>query len=234
MNYLKQRRSLIILASFLAFFALVVAVPGIDLYVSGLFYQDTGFVRDQWWQKLLQDCLGWFLGISVLAVLGMYACNRWLKKTICRVDGKRVVYLLLVAIVGAGLIVNVAFKNHVGRARPRQVVEFGGDRQFTPPFVISDQCRRNCSFSSGDSAAAFFSIALAMTLSRRRRYQVAAVAFGTVVSYARVSSGAHFLSDAVTSFFVMWLLADVLYYYLVRVPEARQPVPLGAVAETAA
>ena len=103
----------------------------------------------------------------------------------------------------------------MGRARPRDVAEFGGTRQFTPPFVLTNQCRTNCSFSSGDAAGAFFSIALVTALSRRRRYMAAAVGFGVVVSFARVSAGAHFFSDTVTSFFVMLIMSDVLYYYLV-------------------
>ncbi len=41
--------------------------------------------------------------MSFVAVGLIYACNRLLKQNICNVDGRRVVYLLLVAIVGAGV-----------------------------------------------------------------------------------------------------------------------------------
>jgi lipid A 4'-phosphatase len=102
------------------------------------------------------------------------------------------------------------------------VAEFGGQRQFTPPFVISQQCDRNCSFPSGEAAAAFFSLTLARALSRRKVYFAAAVCAGAVVSLTRVAVGAHFFSDAVTSFFVMWILTDVLHHYLVLTPAERK------------
>ena len=44
---------------------------------------------------------------------------------------------------------------------------------------------------------------------------LAALAYGAVVSFSRVASGAHFLSDSVVSFFVMLICADVLHHYLI-------------------
>jgi lipid A 4'-phosphatase len=215
MNYLRLRRGRLILGSFLVFALLMLTFPGIDLYISGAFYDGKSFLKDQWWQKILQEGLGYFLGVSFSLVVAAYLCNRLLKTHICDINGRKVAYLFLVGIIGAGLIVNVAFKNNFGRARPRDVAEFGGAKQFTPPFIPTRQCRTNCSFSSGDAAGAFFSLALVTALSRRRRYLGAAVGFGILVSLGRVSAGAHFFSDTVTSFFVMLFVSDVLYHYLV-------------------
>jgi lipid A 4'-phosphatase len=228
MRYLKLKRSRLMIGSFLLFAALISAFPVVDLQISALFFDGRSFIRDQWWQNLLTDGLGWFLGLSFLSVVVMYACNRLLGGIICNIDGPRVLFLLLLGLIGAGLIVNVAFKNNVGRARPRDVAEFGGPRHFTPAFVITNQCRTNCSFSSGDAAGGFFAMGLAMALTRRRRYFVAAIAFGVVVSIGRISAGAHFFSDTVVSFFVMLITADVLFHYLVasRGQEgARELVP---------
>lgn len=221
MNYLRLRRSRAILGSFLLFALLISAFPIADVQISRVFFDGSAF-WEQWWQKPLQEGLFYFLTISFATVAAIYACNRLFKRNTCDVDGRRLVYLLLVAIIGAGLIVNFAFKNNVGRARPRDIAEFGGAKQFTPPFVVSEECRTNCSFSSGDAAGAFFSIALANALTRRRRYHVAAIAFGALVSFSRVSAGAHFFSDTVVSFFVMLVVADVLYYYLVLSQEERE------------
>jgi lipid A 4'-phosphatase len=241
MNYLRQTRSRVLLISFLLFASLAATFPALDLRISGLFYDGHSFLQNQWWQNLLKDGLGYFLGLSFVAVFVVYVRNRLLKRAQCRVNGRCVAYLLLVGIVGAGLIVNVAFKNNVGRARPRDVVEFGGDKQFTPAFVLSNQCRTNCSFSSGDSAGAFIAIALAMALTRRRRYLAAAVAFGVIVSFSRVSSGAHFFSDTVVSFFVMLICADVFRHYLLLTPaasaagiQARPALPAFALARAEA
>ena len=44
---------------------------------------------------------------------------------------------------------------------------------------------------------------------------LAGLALGILVSLSRISSGAHFFSDTVVSFFVMLIVADVLFFYLI-------------------
>lgn len=226
-SYLKQKRGRLILACFLIASLLLSQLPGIDIGISRVFF-DNGFaLKSQWWQEWLHHGTSYFLWLSMAAVVAIYVVNRLSKRTLCGVDGKKVCYLLLVLIVGAGLIVNVVLKDEFGRARPRDIEEFGGSKHFTPAFVVSQECDTNCSFSSGDAAGAFFSLALAMALSRRRAMFVAGVGFGSLVSFSRVASGAHFFSDTVVSFFVMLVVADVLYHYLLSPkPELeKSPVP---------
>ena len=225
-----MRRSRIILAAFLVFALLITAFPGVDLAISSLFYDGRTFLRDQWWQKLLQAGLGYFIPLSVISVALLYACNRLLRLNVCNVDARRVLYVVLVLAIGCGFIVNFGLKDHFHRARPRDVVEFGGTKTFTPAFQVSDQCRTNCSFSSGDAAGGFFCLALALALSRRRAAFIAGLAVGVVMSIARISSGAHFFSDTVTSFFVMLIVADVLFFYVV----ATRPVTVEIAAPAAA
>ena len=222
MSYLKQRRGWLILVGFLITSLLLSQFPGIDLQISRFFF-DKGFPQEQRWQAWFREGTSYFLWLSMAGVVAVYALNRWSKRNLYGVDGKKVCYLFLVLILGAGLIVNVALKDHFGRARPRDVEEFGGSKQFTPAFVLSRECDTNCSFSSGEGAGAFFSLALAMALSRRRAMFVAGLGLGSVVSFFRVASGAHFLSDIVVSFFVMLIVADVLYHYMF-VP-AAEPEP---------
>jgi lipid A 4'-phosphatase len=223
MDYLKLRRSRVILAAFVAFALFITTFPGIDLAISSLFFDGRTFLRDQWWQKLLQQGLGCFIPLSVICVALIYVCNRLWKLNVCNVDARRVLYVILVLAIGCGFIVNFGLKDQFHRARPRDIVEFGGTKSFSPAFQISDQCRTNCSFSSGDAAGGFFSLALALALSRRRAMFIAALAVGVVMSISRITSGAHFFSDTVTSFFVMLIVADVLYFYMV----APRPVMEG-------
>lgn len=230
MDYLKMRRSQVILASFAIFAVFVIAFPGVDLAISSLFFDGKTFLRDQWWQRLLQQGLGWFLPISVGVVALIYVCNRVWKRNICCVDARRVLYVVLVLAIGCGFIVNFGLKDHFHRARPRDVVEFGGTKLFSPAFQVSNQCRTNCSFSSGDAAGGFFSLALALALTRRRSAYVAALAVGVVMSFARISSGAHFFSDTVTSFFVMLIVADVLFFYLLAPRAATAVVSIPGTA----
>jgi len=230
MRYLKLGRTRIILVSFLSFALLVTAFPVIDLYASRIFFDGSSFLRNRWWQKLLYDGLGYFLICSLVAVVAIYVCNRLWKRNICGVDGKRVLYLFVVLILGAGLIVNLGLKDNFGRARPREIAEFGGTKQFTPAFVVSRECRTNCSFSSGDAAGAFFTLAIAMALSRRRSMFILGLALGVLVSLSRIASGAHFFSDTVVSFFVMLIVADALYYYIVLTEADRVEARLAGTA----
>jgi lipid A 4'-phosphatase len=212
MRYLKQKRAQLILAAFVLSSVLLLRFPGVDLYVSRIFYGQGFYLGEQWWTKLLNDGVGYFLAVSMTIVVSIYAFNRIAKRSIANVSGRTLLYLVFVLVLGAGLIVNTAFKDHFGRARPRDIEAFGGALQFTPAFIATTECRSNCSFSSGHGAGAFFAIALAMAFSRRRAALFAAVAYGCLVSVSRIVSGAHFLSDTVVSFFVMLLVADALYF----------------------
>jgi len=217
-----MHRSRLILACFVLASVLLAAFPAIDIGFSSVFF-DEGFPwGDQWWQPLLREATSWFLYLSMLVVVGVYVFNRWTGQSRWQIDGRKVAYLALVLMLGAGAIVNLGLKDNFGRARPRDVTEFGGTKSFTPAFVVSQECRKNCSFSSGEGAAGFFSLALAFALGRKRRILLAAIAVGVVVSFARVAAGAHFLSDVVVSFFVMLIVTDVLHFYMVLPETAGQ------------
>ena len=237
LGYLKLQRTRTILGLFLAISLLLVAFPGIDIGLSKLFFDDDFYMADRGWTKLLHASVPWFICGSLAAVAAAYVLNRQTGRLLWGIDGKRIIYLLLVLALGAGLVVNAMLKDGFGRARPKDVLEFGGTAQFTPAFVISSNCSHNCSFSSGDAAGAFFSLALVTAFWRRKRVATsAAVGFGVLVSAARIASGSHFLSDTVVSFFVMLTLTDALYYrmYLFE-PEAfvaepaLLPVPVALI-----
>jgi lipid A 4'-phosphatase len=221
MHYLKLKRSQILLACFVAFSLLLMRFPEIDLYISKLFFNRDFHLASQWWTTLMHESMGYLLCLSMLTVLALYLYNKLWKRRVCGVDGKVVAYLLLVLMIGAGLIVNLMLKDNFGRARPRDVVEFGGTKLYTPPFVVSSACGKNCSFSSGEAAAGFFALALARALSRRRTWLLIGFGFGALASFCRVASGAHFFSDTVVSFFVMVTVADVLYFYLISAERER-------------
>jgi lipid A 4'-phosphatase len=137
MEYLKLRRSQVILASFLAFAVLAIAFPAIDIAISRLFFDGKTFLKDQWWQKLLQDGLGYFFVLAMLAVLSIYAFNRLLNLNLFGVCGRKVLFLLLVLVIRPRPHRQLTFKDHFGRARPRDVVEFGGSKHFSPAFTVA-------------------------------------------------------------------------------------------------
>lgn len=203
----RQRVSLRAASAFLLFSGalalLFVLVPGIDLAFSGLFYEvGAGFTQNgALWERVLYESIDWIVGAAVVGSVCVLVVGLFRPGPIGR-RGRVAALLLIVIALGPGLVVNGILKEHWGRARPRDVTEFGGDRRFTPAFVISDQCERNCSFTAGHPSAGFALAALGYAyVSRRRRWQVlaAATGFGLLVGLARVAAGGHFLSNVLFS-----------------------------------
>lgn len=214
MSYLKTQRARTLLLCFLLSSLVLVWFPGIDLFISRLFFDEGFYLSSQRWPKALHNAVPIAIVVSMSSVVVIYVFNVVFRRDVCGVNGKKVLYLILVLAIGAGLIVNATLKDNFGRARPRDTQEFGGARQFSPAFTITDGCERNCSFSSGDAAGAFFTLSVVLMLSRRRAVAAAAIGFGAAVSFARVAIGAHYFSDTVVSLFVMLIVSDAIHHYL--------------------
>jgi lipid A 4'-phosphatase len=166
-------------------------------------------LKDQW----LIETLYWFFRyvqwlFIVPAVLGLVYGYFKPVSSVSR-QRKRLVYVLVAILLGPGLIVHTLFKDQWGRARPRNLIEFGGDKIHTPAFVISDQCERNCSFVSGHAAIAFFFVVFGFV--GRKRWLWPGLAIGVAGAIGRVIQGGHFFSDVMFAgffvYFTCWLLA---------------------------
>ena len=137
----------------------------------------------------------------------------FLKAVAHSVSTSKLVYLSLCMALGPGLVVNTIFKNEWGRARPHQIVEFGGTEHFTPVWVISNQCLKNCSFVSGHAAIGYYLFAfafLAVPPLRRRLFGLS-IALGLGVGMVRVIQGDHFLSDVILPGFFVFAVCAALY-----------------------
>jgi lipid A 4'-phosphatase len=111
-----------------------------------------------------------------------------------------------------------ALKDLTLRARPFHVTEFAGDRRFTPALQIADQCDDNCAFVSGHTSDGFFLVTLMLIDRRRRWWWVAGGTLaGMLIGFARVSVGAHWLSDVLWAFPVT-LIGSWLAWYIVGRP----------------
>jgi lipid A 4'-phosphatase len=179
---------------------LFVLAPEIDLAAARLLYvEDKGFVLADTpfsvaWGKATHALAK---AIIVLLSAGL-VLTLFRKRPVLGLDGRRFLFLLLCFGIATGIVAGAIFKENWGRARPSQVTEFAGTKQFTRAFAIADQCATNCSFVSGDASFAFATIAFAVLASRRRRlFVAAALAFGLAVGAMRMSTGSHFLSDVV-------------------------------------
>jgi lipid A 4'-phosphatase len=201
--------------------ALFWAVPGLDLAVSGWFYDGAGFpVRSTRWIEAIRLTLYAAEDAAAVVTLGLALLTVWRGITVVRLAARDWFYAFGVFAVGPGLVVNGILKRFWGRARPSAVVEFGGTAQFTPPWQISDQCERNCSFVSGEmSGAVAVAILLLMVAAANRAalgrpvYRAAVFAIAAVplfTAWQRVAAGQHFLSDVVLGGLIVVLIAALL------------------------
>ena len=186
--------------------------PQADLAITGFFYTDgEGFLQHgAAWERFFYRSVPVVLILLYTGALLLWIYNRFMHRNLLAFNGKKLLYMLLVAGIGSGLLVNALLKDHWGRARPAQTVLFGGDKMFTPPFVISDQGGK--SFSSGHTSGAFALLALVFLAHRRRKaIAMAVIAYGAAVSLARIAAGGHFFSDVMVSVFIMYIVSAVLY-----------------------
>jgi membrane-associated PAP2 superfamily phosphatase len=142
-------------------------------------------------------------------------------------------FLVLVATLGPGLVVNVGFKDHWGRPRPREVLELGGTERFLPVWVKGNDPQAK-SFPCGHCSMGFYLGVPWLVLKRRRRglglaFLAAGLAWGLTLGAARMMAGGHFLSDVLWSGGMVWLVALALYRLLRldREPEAAPPEALS-------
>ena len=186
----------------------LVLLPGIDLWASGLFYRaDAGFFLGDWAPfRLVHDHLNIAVIAYAVAVIAALGASLALHRPVLGLTPRAALCLLLARALGPGLVVNVVFKDHWGRARPAQIVAFGGTQKFTPAFVPSDQCTRNCSFPAGDPAMGFYLVSAALlagSARTRRNGIIGAVALGGALGVVRIAQGGHFLSDVIASGFLV-------------------------------
>jgi lipid A 4'-phosphatase len=208
------------------------AFPQIDLIASSVFHSPGGAFLGQsasWMQALRSAFVGVFF-LSIAIALAGLIITRGRSGVWLRLNGAQWLFLAVCLAVGPGIIANIMLKDHWGRARPKQVVEFGGTKAFTPPLVPSNQCSRNCSFVSGEAASIFMPLYAAGLL--LPQWSGALFVCGTLLGLAaglvRVSQGAHFLSDVIFAGIFMALTATAVHRVMFR------PGSLGTIPRYAA
>jgi lipid A 4'-phosphatase len=191
---------LLCLGLFIVSAIVFLVAPQIDLSVAHLFANGSeGFPLAR------HPIAKWFNGlINNLAVvvalfsIGGLAYTAIRKRALFGLWLRHYGFLFLSLLIGPGLIANALFKENWGRARPRQILEFGGTQGFSPPLLLADQCPSNCSFVSGDASMAFALLALALLAPKWRGVAISsALIFGFWIGLVRIVQGAHFFSDVI-------------------------------------
>nr|WP_196107254.1 MULTISPECIES: phosphatase PAP2 family protein [unclassified Ochrobactrum] len=186
--------------------------PQVDLTISRYFFRaGIFFISDNPYWVAIRDAYRisqWYVWIFLIILPVIYAL--WIRP-LPAIAPHKVVYIFLVFLLGPGVLVQ-GLKFLIGRARPRNLVEFGGSYDFTPAWQFSGMCHSNCSFPSGESSAAAAMLPLLIFVPVRFRLKAALIFVPVLalVSLNRVFMGAHFLSDVVIS----WTLVVGLMIWL--------------------
>ncbi|AVA20980.1 phosphatidic acid phosphatase protein [Rhizobium sp. NXC24] len=119
--------------------------------------------------------------------------------------------------LGPVLIVNLWLKSFSGRPRPRQTDLFGGMLDFVHAGSFAGKCVSNCSFISGESAAAGWLFCLIFIIPQPARTAIALpiAAVSILIPALRVAFGGHYLSDAVLG----WLSSLVIFTALMALSQ---------------
>lgn len=139
---------------------------------------------------------------------------------------KQALFLLLLLAIGPGLLVNLALKDHLGRARPREIHEFGGQYPFTQIWRHGT-AGKNSSFPSGHAAVAFYLMAPWFVLRGRKRIQASCwlaggLTYGCLVGTARILQGGHFLLDVFWAGGLVYLSGEIIAQALSLDHSSRQ------------
>jgi lipid A 4'-phosphatase len=141
------------------------------------------------------------------------------------ITARTAVFLILTMLLGPGLLVNVALKEHWGRPRPIDLTQFGGQEHFVPWWDPRGDCPNNCSFVSGDVATVAWTFAPAALVPGPWQPLAFAGAFvlTTLMAAIRIMAGAHFPSDTifagVFTYLLIWLAYAVIYRWPTRLDD---------------
>jgi len=190
------------LALFFLSIVLFTLFPTIDLWLASLFYDSDFFLkRDLLAVAIYEDFADMhFYLLPMLIIIAIYSYRKYQDPE--QSFYKRIyTFLSLSLVLGPGMLVNVILKdNSIGRARPSQITEFGGQSEFTRAFEYSGACDSNCSFVSGHASMGFFFIGLGWLMQSKRWFYIG-LGIGVIVGITRIVQGGHFLSDTV---FALW------------------------------
>ncbi len=201
---------------FIAFAILCIAFSEVDLWLTSQFWhpQQGFYLNEQAWVQFFYKVF-WFMPRAVIPLLLLALLAPFFIK---KMQGtrKKSTFLLLVLLIGPGIVVHPILKDNWERPRPRDVQEFSGSQTFSPAFIVAqntDPKIKNQSFASGHAAMGFYFMAFAWVF-RKRRFFILGLAIGTLVSAGRIVQGGHFLSDVLTSAFIVYFTCRILSYYL--------------------
>lgn len=201
--------------------------PLLDLAITRRVYVETLFQGNSFFDALYNyGCWPAYIlcGLALIVFVASYfynECKRWRSAALA---------LVIVMAIGPGLIVNAVLKDHWGRPRPRQTMQFGGTEPFSPYYIPHFSAHSVFkSFPCGHCSMGFYFFSLAL-IGRRYGHRglfyaglILAIGLGTVLGVARIVQGGHYLSDVLMSALILWLVSIVTVDFFCKPEETATP-----------
>lgn len=198
--------------------ACVVPATELELAFSASFY-DPGLSPAWFTGEALHWRWLYDYGTYPTVVVVVVACLGWLGSLV-RPGWRRYRYgcalLALAVALGPGLLVNGLLKPYWGRPRPRQVQALGGGVPYRPWWQPGGPGTGQ-SFPSGHAAMGYVLVVGVCLVPRRPGgwlrvlVLVSALSYGTLLGFARIVQGGHFVSDVFWSGGLMCFVAGTLH-----------------------
>jgi lipid A 4'-phosphatase len=189
--------------------AIFVTFPQLDLATTHALYdRNHAFYGTTFFGRSFRAILR-LASFTIFAVFVLAYISARLYARKCLVPtGRNLVFLAITLALGPGLLVNVVIKEHSHRPRPFQTQDFGGRWQFRPFGHFDGQCVSDCSFVSGETSSAAWSLAPALLTPPPWRAAIvgASILFTAVMAVERVAYGGHYLSDVTFGALINWFL----------------------------
>lgn len=188
--------------------------PTIDLAIENYFYKQGG---DSFSSTPFYDFIFSYgpLPSLIIFFMALLLCPISFFVPILKKWRNPLLLIVLTMVIGSGLITHFLLKDHWGRPRPKQVIEFGGQQSFRPYYSPNffNQPEPSKSFVCGHCSMGFYFFAfvfIGKKLHNKKLFYGAlltAIVWGSLLGYVRMAQGGHFFSDVLLSALVMWLTA---------------------------
>ncbi|MEI6079224.1 MAG: phosphatase PAP2 family protein [bacterium] len=189
----------------------------LDLKIAYLFYKPGNPFWDSWsknpvwvfsykYGTVLPNLIGAVAFIVLIAGFFVSKLKEW---------RKRCIFAVLLLALAPGLIVQT-LKETWGRPRPIELKIFNGSGDFeyrspfNPNINVTEHDNDGNAFPSGHAAIGFYVLVLYFVFNRRTYLLLAGLAYGGFMSFGRMAQGGHFLSDVLTSLFIVYITAEAL------------------------
>src|SRR5262249_43964003 len=160
---LMNRTGLLVALAIAAIVGIVFGVaPRLDVDFSALFFAPSRLGSWVGFGPLAEDVRDFarytvtaLIAPAGLAILGKLV---WPRRAML-IPGRAAVLMIATLALAPGVVANLVFKQHWGRPRPVDIVEFGGDQHFVAWWDPRGDCPDNCSFVAGEPSGAFWTLA---------------------------------------------------------------------------